>query len=638
MITEGKKQFVNLNPVQMQAVLHTEGPLLVLAGAGTGKTMVLINRILHILKEGKAQAHEILATTFTNKAASEMQERIFREIPHKIHWLGTFHSIAAKILRIHGSVLNLSETFSILDVDDQHRLLKSIVSDLDLDAKQYDPKIVGSVIQKWKDQALSPSQVTNSDLKSEFHRVTLRIYKVYQEKLTAMDSVDFGDLLLKNIEIFKMKPDLLESYQEKFKYIMVDEYQDTNTSQYIWLRMLAQGRHNICCVGDDDQSIYSWRGARVGNILRFEEDFTNARLIKLEQNYRSTQHILKAASTLISNNTMRHDKTLWTDQQSNQKILIKACWSDKEEGQFIAHQILMSRSINSSSKTAVLVRALFQTRIIEECLINSLIPYKVIGSLKFYERQEIKDILAYLKLTMKINDDLSFERIINKPTRSIGASSLQKIKDFARDHHISLFSASEMMVGTGVLGAKARSSLSAFIDLIKTWQSELSSINHVELVKNIIDQSGYKQMLMEDKLESTNRLENLKELVKALEDFNSISSFLEHISLMSDTDKKATEDNVVSVMSLHAAKGLEFDRVFLSGWEEGLFPHSKTLEEEGTNGLEEERRLAYVGITRAKEKLYISYALSRKMYNQWTNPAPSRFLKELPKESCSVLQ
>lgn len=639
---EEQTKALALNAAQKQAVEATEGPLLVLAGAGTGKTLVLINRIVHILQQNKASHSQILATTFTNKAANEMRIRIFNMHPYQLPWLGTFHSIASKILRINAAAANLSENFSILDADDQTKLVKIIMSDLNIDSKQFNPKIVAATIQRWKDISLGPDQVTNTDLKSEFQRVSFRVYKVYQSKLSLMDAVDFGDLLLKNIEIFRKNAAILESYQANFKYLMVDEYQDTNTAQYIWLRMLAQPRHNICCVGDDDQSIYGWRGAEVGNILRFEEDFQEAQIVKLEQNYRSTGNILKAASSLIANNNMRHGKTLWTEAKSEGKVVIKSCWNDKEEANFIANEVKLSGRVNNTTmnKNTILVRAIFQTRIIEESFINHLIPYKVIGSLKFYERQEIKDILAYIRLSVKQNDDLSFERIINKPARSIGKTSIQKIRDVANDTYISLFSAAEhILVNTNLLGNKTRNSLKAFLNLIKKWQSEFQLLNHVEMAKRIIEESGYKDMLSrEETVESSTKLENLRELTKALEDFSNITEFLEHISLISDNDSRAKPEDVVNIMTLHAAKGLEFDTVFLPGWEEGLFPHPKAIDEMGQKGLEEERRLAYVGITRAKRKLYISYALSRRMYNQWNNPLPSRFLKEIPRECCLVIE
>ena len=635
MNNEITKPAPELNSKQQEAVDCMDGPLLILAGAGTGKTLALINRVVNILKSEKANPAEILAVTFTNKAANEMQERISRLLPLRLKWLGTFHSIAAKILRIHSDAARLSSTFSIIDMDDQLRVAKSIMQDLNIDNKQFNPKVICSIIQRWKDLALNPEDVSKADLKTDYHSKAQRVYKEYQEKLTANDSVDFGDLLLMNINLFRRNPEILEYYQNLFKYILVDEYQDTNTVQYIWLRMLAQKRQNICCVGDDDQSIYGWRGAEIGNILKFEEDFPGAKIIKLEQNYRSTNHILGAASSLIANNNMRHSKTLWTNTKSEEKIITKSFFNDKEEANFIAREILCRFQHNlHHTKVAVLVRALFQTRIIEECLMRSMIPYKVVGNLKFYERQEIKDIVAYIKLAIKFNDDLPLERIINRPARNIGKTTLQKMKDFAASEKISLFSAIELMLQDhSNFSKKTRMALEEFITMVKNWHEEFRTQHHVEVVKNIITQSGYEAFLkLEDSIEGRGRLENAKELIKALEDFKTIMDFLDHITLVTDNDDGTNSQNVITIMSLHAAKGLEFDAVFLPGWEEGLFPHSKSLEESGAKGLEEERRLAYVGITRAKKNLYISHSLTRRIYNQWVDSMPSRFLKEIPKE------
>lgn len=636
-ISEAKP--ISLNDVQREAVLHTEGPLLILAGAGTGKTSVIINRVGHILTERLASASEILATTFTNKASKEMRDRIFNIVPYEMPWLGTFHSIAAKILRLHHDVVALSSTFSIIDSDDQIKLIKRIIVDLNIDPSQYNYKIIHNTIQRWKDLSLFPEQVSESDIKSDCDRIALQVYRSYQPKLGLMDAVDFGDILIKNIEIFRKDPNVLAYYQGKFKYIMVDEYQDTNAAQYIWLRMLVQPRNNICCVGDDDQSIYGWRGAEIGNILRFEEDFPNAKLVKLEQNYRSTKHILNVASSLISHNRIRHGKTLWTSQDSNssdQKVYIKSCWNDKQEAQFIANKIMYSDSKDNLSQVSVLVRAMFQTRIIEECLLSNLVPYKVIGSLKFYDRLEVKDILAYVKLASKTNDDISFERIINKPARSIGKTSIQKIRVIANEKFISMYSAANLALeDPKLLGAKTRSALSGFLGMLRKWNEDFRSLSHVDVVRNIIAESGYEEMLNKDETDAGARIDNIKELVKAIGEYGSISEFLEHIALISDNDDKAKQNqSMISIMSLHASKGLEFDTVFLPGWEEGLFPNAKTLEEVGSKGLEEERRLAYVGITRARRKLYISYTSGRRVFNQWTSPIPSRFLKELPQSSC----
>ena len=628
---------MDLNIVQKEAVDHIEGPVLILAGAGTGKTFVLINRITNILHNNKAVAEQILATTFTNKAASEMRARIFNMSSYSLPWLGTFHSLSAKILRLDGHLIGIAPNFSILDASDQEKLIKSIMYDLNIDTKQFSPSIISNIIQRWKDLALLPENVTSLNTKNPINSFALKIYIQYQKRLAMMDSVDFGDLLLMNILLFKNQPIILEKYQSMFRYIMVDEYQDTNAAQYIWLRMLAQSKSNICCVGDDDQSIYGWRGAEVGNILKFPEHFPSAKIIKLEQNYRSTPHILKAASGVIANNSMRHGKTLWTDKKSENMVQVVSCWNDKEEGNFIANEIrsLMRRSIiNLNNQIVILVRALFQTRIIEECFMNHLISYKVIGSLKFYERQEIKDILAYIKLIFKTNDDISFERIINKPARSIGKTSVDKIKTVANERSISLFKASEICMKEGLFSKGTENALKNFINMIHSWQKDFESNSMMSLVPRIIEDSGYKEMIKkDDSLEAADRMDNIKELSQALEDFPSITEFLEHIALISDNDDKTQDENKVNIMSMHAAKGLEFEVVFLPGWEEGVFPHPRTINELHSKGVEEERRLAYVAITRAKKYLYISYAASRRIYNQWQNSMPSRFLKELPKDS-----
>jgi DNA helicase II / ATP-dependent DNA helicase PcrA len=630
----------DLNAKQQEAVNAMDGPLLILAGAGTGKTLVLINRIVNILRSNRAYPSEILAVTFTNKAANEMQERISQLVPLQLKWLGTFHAIAAKILRIHSDKANLSSSFSIIDMDDQFRVIKSIMNEMDIDSKQFNPKAISHIMQRWKDMGLNPEDVSKSDLKTDYDLKSYKIYYSYRDKLAANDSVDFGDLLLMNLNLFRRHSEVLEHYQNIFKYILVDEYQDTNTAQYIWLRMLAQKQKNICCVGDDDQSIYGWRGAEVGNILKFEDDFVGASIIKLEQNYRSTQHILRAAASLISNNGMRHEKTLWTETKSEEKISVKSFFNDKEEANFIGKEIFY-RYQNSlyRTKIAVLVRALFQTRIIEEILMRYGISYKVIGSLKFYERQEIKDVVSYVKLAIKFHDDLPFERIINKPARGIGKTTVDKIRERAIENKISMFSATEMMLSEPKAFSKnARTSIEDFVNKLKKWHESFTTKHHVDVVKEIIQDSGYEDFIkQEDSIEARGRLENIRELVKALGDFNSIFDFLDHITLVTDNDAGEEKKDMITIMSLHAAKGLEFDSVFLPGWEEGLFPHSKSLEESGDKGLEEERRLAYVGITRAKQKLYISHALTRRVYNQWVDSLPSRFLKEIPRECVDII-
>ncbi|MBP9791805.1 MAG: UvrD-helicase domain-containing protein [Rickettsiales bacterium] len=633
-----ERLLVKHNPQQREAMQHIDGPLLVLAGAGTGKTLVLVNRIANIIAQNKAAPWQILAVTFTNKAANEMSERIFSLANQRISWLGTFHSIAAKILRNHAELVKLNSNFTILDVDDQLKMVKLTMEELNLDTKAISPKIIYSLIQQWKEKAITPTKLSNSDIFSDTEAQARKIYKAYQERMISNNVVDFGDLLLKNLDIFRESPEIVAKYHDIFKYILVDEYQDTNAVQYLWLRILAQQHHNICCVGDDDQSIYGWRGAEVGNILRFEQDFPNSKIVKLEQNYRSTNHILDAATTLISYNKNRYQKTLWTDTKSDEKIRIKSFWRDREESDFIASEIQNLTLFSRQTKIAILVRASFQTRVLEDSCVSHAVPYKIIGSLKFYERQEIKDIVAYIKLALNFNDDLAFERIINKPTRGIGKTSLQKLKRFAMDNGISFLSAAEQLIATGsnLLPKNALTSIGEFLAMIKKWRNDFMQHHHIKTLNIILEESGYKNLLEENKSEEMqNRKENVKELFKALEEFQDINAFLEHTSLISDNDQKS-EDTQVNIMTLHAAKGLEFDVVFLPGWEEGIFPHSRSIEESGTKGLEEERRLAYVGMTRARKKLYITYSMNRRMYNQWLDSTPSRFLNEIPIDCCKI--
>lgn len=630
---------VKHNPEQRDAINHIDGPLLVLAGAGTGKTLVLVNRIANIIVQNKAAPWQILAVTFTNKAANEMSERVHLLANQRISWLGTFHSIAAKILRSHADLVGLNANFTILDVDDQIKMIKLAMEELNIDTKITSPKIIYSSIQQWKEKAITPDNISDNDIFTDTDKQARKIYKQYQKRMLANNVVDFGDLLIKNIEIFKKSPEIVDQYHDTFKYILVDEYQDTNVVQYIWLRILAQRHHNICCVGDDDQSIYGWRGAEVGNILRFEKDFPNPKIVKLEQNYRSTNHILSAATHLISHNKNRYAKTLWTNTKSDNKIRIKSFWRDREESDFIASEIQDIIALNKQVKLAVLVRASFQTRVLEDSCVSYRVPYKIVGSLKFYERQEIKDVIAYIKLSLNFNDDLAFDRIINKPTRGVGKTSLQKLKALAMEQGISFFSAAEQIISTksNFLPIKALSSIENFLSMIKKWNDDFTKYSHVKTLDVILEESGYKQLLNDNKSEDIqNRKENVKELFKALEEFENINAFLEHTSLISDNDQKSAEHTQVSIMTLHAAKGLEFDIVFLPGWEDGIFPHSRALEESGAKGLEEERRLAYVGMTRARKKLYITYAMNRRMYNQWIDSTPSRFLNEIPIDCCQV--
>ncbi len=624
------------NQAQNEAIAHLNGPLLILAGAGTGKTSVLVGRMANIIASNMAMPWQILAVTFTNKAASEMKQRVQNLTNHSLSWLGTFHSIAARILRNHAELVGLDTNFVIIDVDDQLKMIKLTMEELNLDQDTFSPKIIYSNIQQWKEKGIVPENLRAEDITNETLQQAAKTYRRYQTKMLANNAVDFGDLLLKNIELFKTNSEIIDHYHQVFKYILVDEYQDTNTSQYIWLRMLAQNHHNICCVGDDDQSIYGWRGAEVGNILRFEKDFPNAKVVKLEQNYRSTSHILTAATNLIAQNQGRYVKTLWTTRTSDEKVTIKSFWNDRAEAEFVATETKQLLHYNNN-KIAVLVRASFQTRILEEALIKNLVAYKIIGSVKFYERQEIKDILAYVKLTLNPNDDLSFDRIINKPTRGIGKTALEKIKKYAIDHKLSFFSAASKLYESHntILPKAALSSLGHFFSMIYKWINDFQTLGNSKTLEMIITESGYKDLVNKDENHQSKN-ENIKELLKAVEEFNSITAFLEHISLVSDTDQKIDDANHIVVMTLHAAKGLEFDTVFLPGWEEGIFPHSKTLEETGTKGLEEERRLAYVGITRARNKLYISYAMNRRMYNQWLDTKPSRFLNEIPMSCCKI--
>lgn len=624
----------NLNENQLEAVKQIEGPLLVLAGAGTGKTKVLTSRIAHILLQGVFPS-QILAVTFTNKAAKEMSERVsvITENRSEGLWLGTFHSIGAKILRRHAEAVGLKSNFTIIDTSDQLRLLKQIFKDHNIDEKRWDPKNLMHTINHYKDRGLTPEKVTASDILDFAGGKSLELYKDYQARLKLLNAADFGDLLLHNITIFNENPEILSDYHRKFKYILVDEYQDTNICQYLWLRLLAQNSKNICCVGDDDQSIYGWRGAEVGNILRFEKDFPNAKVIRLERNYRSTSHILSAASGLIAKNADRLGKTLWTEGNQGEPIKLLLTWDDKEEARQVADEIesLQQLKKHSLNQMAILVRAGFQTRAFEECFISRGIPYKVIGGLRFYERQEIKDIISYLRVTVQNDDSLALERIINVPKRGIGISTIQAIYDTSRSYGISMFESIKLMLSEDQFKPSTRKTLSSLIDDFSRWANLSKDMKVAEITKTIATESGYIGMWKQDgSLEAQGRLDNIKELLHALEEFETLEDFLEHISLVSDIDT-LNQDKMISIMTLHAAKGLEFDSVFLPGWEEGTFPSQRSLDER--NGLEEERRLAYVGITRAKKNLYILSAANRRIYGHYQNSIPSRFIEELPKEN-----
>jgi DNA helicase-2/ATP-dependent DNA helicase PcrA len=629
---ENKNMLDELNPRQREAVETTEGPLLVLAGAGTGKTKVLTYRIAHIIKSNLAAPNQILSVTFTNKAASEMQERVRQLINSDGIMLGTFHATAAKILRQHAELYNLTASFSIINPDDQYKIIKEILTEMNVDIKTHPPKLISSIIARWKDAGLTSEKISYGDVKSQSHGVAKNLYPAYQAKLVASNVVDFGDLTLYNIQLFIKYPEILEHYQDKYRYILVDEYQDTNPVQYIWTRMLAAKHNNLCCVGDDDQSIYSWRGAEIGNILRFEKDFQNAKVIKLEQNYRSTTPILNVAGRLIKCNKHRHGKDLWTQGSEGNAVKVVYCWNDREEARFVTTEISSrtSNQLTALKNIAILVRAGFQTRPFEEALISLSIPYKIIGGMKFYERMEIRDAIAYIRASLNHNDNIALERVINTPKRSIGDATIAAIKSFANAHDMSMFDAIKEMILGNLFKPRVHSALSIFTTKLEEWRNIYNVNSLYEATKIILEESGYMEMLKdENSEESRSRIENLREMMRAMNDFDRIEDFLEHSSLVMDGDLSQKTDNAVNLMTVHAAKGLEFDLVFLPGLEEGIFPHQKSISEEGAKGLEEERRLAYVGITRAKKELYISYAESRRMYNEYINSTPSRFIAEI---------
>lgn len=631
-----------LNEPQRNAVRTTEGPVLVLAGAGTGKTKVLTTRIAHILSQGKALPAQILSVTFTNKAAHEMRKRVLSMIGSGGEgvWSGTFHSLCVRMLRRHAELIDRQQNFTILDTDDQLRLIKQILKAENMDDKALPPRHILGVIGRWKDRAFLPEKVPSSERSSYYDEGSkedpvLKVYRLYQERLRLLNAMDFGDLLLLTLELFKRSPDVLELYQKQFKYILVDEYQDTNVAQYLWLRLLAQKRKNICCVGDDDQSIYSWRGAEVSNILRFDKDFPGALVVRLEENYRSTPHILGAASGLITQNKKRLGKTLWTQKEGGDPLLIKHVYNGEEEARFVGDEIeACQRGGLSLSNIAILVRASFQTREFEDRFISLGIPYRVVGGPRFYERLEIRDAMAYLRMVQQPSDSLAFERIVNTPRRGIGAASLQTLNQYARLEGIPLFQAARILIETDELRGKAKTGLQSLINDILHWQSLLGTTEPNDLARMILDESGYTLMWQQDKSpEAGGRLENLKELVDALKEFESIAQFLEHVSLVMENTRNAdSSSELVTLMTLHSAKGLEFDTVFLAGWEEGIFPHQKSIDE---GNLEEERRLAYVGITRAKSKAVILCAMNRLVHGTWQNCIPSRFIDEIPVEHVS---
>ena len=629
-----------LNPQQRAAVEATQGAVLVLAGAGTGKTRVLTTRIAYILQNRLAYAGEILAVTFTNKAAKEMAERVNQLTgASQSLWQGTFHSIGAKVVRRHAEKLGLTSSFTILDTDDQLRLLKAILAELKIDDKSMPPKLFSAVIQSWKDQGLTPEKVTNADDAQKAGGHALKVYKLYQARLRSLNAVDFGDLILHMLTLFTQFPEVLREFASRFKYILVDEYQDTNIAQYLWLRLLASFHKNICCVGDDDQSIYSWRGAEVGNILRFEKDYPDATIIRLECNYRSTPHILAAASGVIANNRDRLGKTLWTPEKNGEKIQLKSVWDEGEEARFVGEKVEdLQRAKISLKDMAILVRAGFQTRAFEERFLTLGVPYRVVGGLRFYERAEIRDAVAYLRLLAVPQDDLAFERIINTPKRGIGQATMQQLHTAARSLNTSLYNATIHLLKTGELRGKLGLSLQKFVDSCDKWRADLKTLSLGEVVDLVLEESGYIQMWKQEKTpEAAGRVENLKELTRAIGEFETISAFLEHVSLVTEAANTGENVDMISLMTLHAAKGLEFEVVFLPGWEEGVFPHQRAIDESGMKGLEEERRLAYVGITRARKKLFISHAANRRIYNQWQSSIPSRFIGEIPPENIEQL-
>ncbi len=624
-----------LNEDQRRAVDAIDGPVLVLAGAGTGKTRVLTTRLAHILVQGKARPWDIMAVTFTNKAAREMKDRVAAMTGRPVEgwWLGTFHALGARILRSHAEAVGLKSNFTILDADDQVRLLKQLMEGHQIDDKKWPARALMAVIQRWKDRGLTPEKISGEEDADMAEGVLAGLYREYQDRLKQLNAADFGDLLLHCLTLFTDYPDILHDYQMKFRYLLVDEYQDTNVAQYLWLRLLAQEYKNICCVGDDDQSIYSWRGAEVGNILRFEKDFSGAQVIRLEQNYRSTPHILAAASGLIAHNEGRLGKTLWTGIDAGDKVTIRGVWDGEEEARVVGEEIEARQAKGQSlEEIAVLIRAGFQTREFEERLITLGVPYRVIGGPRFYERQETRDAIAYLRVVVSPDDDLAFERIINVPKRGLGKATVQSIHHLARAEGMPMYEAARLITETDEIKPKARSTIISLIQDFERWRSTMSNLPHDELAAIILDESGYTEMWMRDKTpEAPGRLENLKELVAGLAEFENLQGFLEHVSLVMENEENKTEDKV-SLMTLHAAKGLEFDTVFLPGWEEGLFPHQRSLDEEGIKGLEEERRLAYVGVTRARKEANILYAANRRIYNQWQNSLPSRFIEELPED------
>jgi DNA helicase II / ATP-dependent DNA helicase PcrA len=635
-----------LNPEQRDAVETMDGPLLVLAGAGTGKTRVLTTRIAHIIATGRAWPSQMLAVTFTNKAAREMKERIghlLGGVAEGMPWLGTFHSIATKMLRRHAELVDLRPDFTILDMDDQIRLMKQVIQAENIDEKRWPARVLASLIDGWKNRALTPAKVPPGEAMAFANGKGVKLYAAYQQRLKTLNACDFGDLLVECIRLLQENTEVLEQYQDRFRYMLVDEYQDTNVAQYLWLRLLAQSsarrpQQNICCVGDDDQSIYGWRGAEVDNILRFDRDFPGAKVIRLERNYRSTEHILASASKLIANNEGRLGKTLFTETGGGEKVKVAGAWDSEEEARLIAEEIeALQHKKHNLNTVAILVRASFQMREFEERFITLGLPYRVIGGPRFYERREVRDALAYLRLVHQPADDLAFERIINTPKRGLGDATLNELHTFARAEGIPLLHATRLLIETEEFKPKVRQTLRDFVTARDRWAGMLTSISHNEVAETVLEESGYIDLWKKDRsADAAGRLENLKELVRSMEEFENLQGFLEHVSLVMEAAEGESEDRV-TLITLHAAKGLEFATVFLPGWEEGVFPHPRALDEQGRAGLEEERRLAYVGITRAKERAHIYFASNRRIHGSWNASIPSRFVDELPEAHVEVV-
>ena len=627
----------NLNNAQKEAVLYLDGPLLIVAGAGSGKTKVLTSRIAHIINEKKAFPNQILSVTFTNKAAKEMQNRVSSILNSEaigLSWLGTFHSICAKLLRKHAPAAGLTSNFTIIDTDDQVRLIKNICKAENIDIKQLAPKFILSIIDRWKNKGFYPDEVVinKNDI---FERTILPLYKIYQQKLLDLNACDFGDLILHVVKILEKNQDIRNIYSNNFKYILVDEYQDTNYIQSRWLNLLSEKHKNLCCVGDDDQSIYSWRGAEIKNFLEFDQVYKNSKVIRLEENYRSSQNILSVASNLIANNQNRVGKTLKTTMEEGDLVKLNCFKNGKDEAIGVSDEIEKKlKKKYSFNNIAILVRAIFQTREFEERFLKIGLPYRILGGTKFYERAEIKDCVAYLRLIHQPKDDLAFGRIVNNPKRAIGESTIKLIHEFSKTNAVSLEIASKKLIEENLIKPKTKIGLSSFLFLMDKWRNDINikKINHVKLLQLVLDESGYSSMLKNKKdLENENRLENIKELLSAMKDFDNLESFLEHVALATSVDQD-WDGEKVNMMTMHGSKGLEFDVVFLPGWEEGLFPHQKSIEEKGQNGLEEERRLAYVGITRAKKKALISFAMNRFYQGNWIDSMASRFIEELPEK------